>query len=87
MFQVQVQDEGAGGTSVDCIMGISVVSLVFIEDHSRQIILVVPTNTLLGKTSISVNQHFKKTYFISISCLSNLEKIIKLDLAILASKM
>ncbi|XP_045488603.1 signal-induced proliferation-associated 1-like protein 2 [Pieris rapae] len=47
-FHVQVQDEGAGGTSVDCILGISADSIVFVEDLSRQIILAVPTNTLLG---------------------------------------
>ncbi|CAG4986744.1 unnamed protein product [Parnassius apollo] len=47
-FHVQVQDEGAGGSLLDCIMGVSADSIVFIEDSSRQIILVLPTNTLLG---------------------------------------
>jgi hypothetical protein len=48
-MQVQVQDEGAGGALLDCIMGISADSVVFIEDCARQIILVLPTNSLLGK--------------------------------------
>ncbi|CAH2991250.1 unnamed protein product [Chilo suppressalis] len=47
-FQVQVQDEGAGGSLFDCIMGISADSVVFIEDSTRQIIMVLPTNLLLG---------------------------------------
>ncbi|CAK1540548.1 unnamed protein product [Leptosia nina] len=47
-FHVHVQDEGAGGTSVECILGVSADTLVFVEDHSRQIVLVIPTNTLLG---------------------------------------
>ncbi|XP_046962369.1 signal-induced proliferation-associated 1-like protein 2 [Vanessa cardui] len=47
-FHVQVQDEGAGGTVVDCIMGISADTIVIVEESSRQIILVLPTNTLLG---------------------------------------
>ncbi|XP_045534486.1 signal-induced proliferation-associated 1-like protein 3 [Papilio machaon] len=47
-FHVQVQDEGAGGNLLDCIMGVSADSIVLIEDSSRQIVLVLPTNTLLG---------------------------------------
>ncbi|XP_068632547.1 signal-induced proliferation-associated 1-like protein 3 [Battus philenor] len=47
-FHVQVQDEGAGGNLLDCIMGVSADSIVLIEDCSRQIVLALPTNTLLG---------------------------------------
>ncbi|KAL4703790.1 hypothetical protein ACJJTC_011590 [Scirpophaga incertulas] len=47
-FHVQVQDEGAGANLLDCIMGISADSTVFIEDSTRQIMLVLPTNSLLG---------------------------------------
>ncbi|CAB3223440.1 unnamed protein product [Arctia plantaginis] len=47
-FHVQVQDEGAGGLLIDCIIGISADTVVFIEDNTRQIILVLPTNSLLG---------------------------------------
>lgn len=45
----QVQDEGAGGTLLDCIMGISADTVVFVEEATRQIVLVLPTSTLLGK--------------------------------------
>ncbi|XP_028161217.1 signal-induced proliferation-associated 1-like protein 1 isoform X2 [Ostrinia furnacalis] len=47
-FHVQVQDEGAGGTLLDCMMGVSADSVVLVEDSTRQIILVLPTNSLLG---------------------------------------
>ncbi|XP_045494971.1 signal-induced proliferation-associated 1-like protein 1 [Colias croceus] len=47
-FHVQVQDEGSGGTLLECIMGVSADTIVFVEEHSRQIVLAVPTNTLLG---------------------------------------
>ncbi|XP_028042144.1 signal-induced proliferation-associated 1-like protein 2 isoform X1 [Bombyx mandarina] len=47
-FHVHVQDEGAGGTLVECIMGISADTIVFVEDLNRQIILVLPTASLLG---------------------------------------
>ncbi|XP_045447446.1 signal-induced proliferation-associated 1-like protein 2 [Melitaea cinxia] len=47
-FHVQVQDEGAGGNLTDCIIGISADSIVIVEESSRQIVLVLPTNTLLG---------------------------------------
>lgn len=45
---MQVQDEGSGGTILDCIMGISPDTVVIVEEISRQIVLVLPTNTLLG---------------------------------------
>ncbi|XP_050665031.1 signal-induced proliferation-associated 1-like protein 2 [Leptidea sinapis] len=47
-YHIQVQDEGAGGVLLECIMGISTDSIVIVEELSRQIVLVVPTNTLLG---------------------------------------
>ncbi|PZC78124.1 hypothetical protein B5X24_HaOG202575 [Helicoverpa armigera] len=47
-FHVQVQDEGAGGSLLDCIMGVSADTVVFVEDSTRQIVLVLPTNSLLG---------------------------------------
>ncbi|XP_075974262.1 signal-induced proliferation-associated 1-like protein 1 [Anticarsia gemmatalis] len=47
-FHVQVQDEGAGGALIDCIMGVSADTVVFVEDTTRQIVLVLPTNSLLG---------------------------------------
>ncbi|KAJ0175515.1 hypothetical protein K1T71_008674 [Dendrolimus kikuchii] len=47
-FQVQVQDEGAGGSLLECIMGVSADTIVFIENNTRQIVLVLPTNSLLG---------------------------------------
>ncbi|XP_037298092.1 signal-induced proliferation-associated 1-like protein 2 isoform X2 [Manduca sexta] len=47
-FHVQVQDEGAGGTVLECIMGVSADTIVLVEDSTRQIILVIPTYTLLG---------------------------------------
>lgn len=47
-FHVQVQDEGAGGSLIDCIMGVSADTIVFVEDNTRQIVLVLPTNSLLG---------------------------------------
>ncbi|XP_023944675.2 signal-induced proliferation-associated 1-like protein 2 [Bicyclus anynana] len=47
-YHVQVQDEGAGGNILDCIMGVSADSIVIVEESSRQIVLVLPTNTLLG---------------------------------------
>ncbi|KAM3964092.1 LOW QUALITY PROTEIN: signal-induced proliferation-associated 1-like protein 1 [Aphomia sociella] len=47
-FHVQVLDEGAGGTLLDCMMGISADSVVLVEDTTRQIILVIPTGSLLG---------------------------------------
>lgn len=45
---MQVQDEGAGGSILDCIMGVSADTIVLVEESSRQIVLVMPTNTLLG---------------------------------------
>ncbi|CAH0714429.1 unnamed protein product, partial [Brenthis ino] len=50
-YHVQVQDEGSGGATLDCIMGISPDSVVIVEENSRQIVLVLPTNTLLGWVS------------------------------------
>ncbi|XP_045768166.1 signal-induced proliferation-associated 1-like protein 2 isoform X2 [Maniola jurtina] len=47
-YHIQVQDEGAGGSILDCIMGVSTDSIVIVEESSRQIILVLPTLTLLG---------------------------------------
>ncbi|XP_060803682.1 signal-induced proliferation-associated 1-like protein 2 [Amyelois transitella] len=47
-FHVHVQDEGAGGVLLDCIMGVSADTIVLLEHSSRQIILVIPTNSLLG---------------------------------------
>ncbi|XP_032515354.2 signal-induced proliferation-associated 1-like protein 2 [Danaus plexippus] len=47
-YHVQVQDEGAGGSILDCIMGVSADTIVLVEESSRQIVLVMPTNTLLG---------------------------------------
>ncbi|XP_049867769.1 signal-induced proliferation-associated 1-like protein 3 [Pectinophora gossypiella] len=47
-FHVQVQDEGAGGSLLDCIMGVSADTVVLIEEGTRQIVLVLPTNSLLG---------------------------------------
>lgn len=47
-FHVQVQDEGAGGSLLDCIMGVSADTVVFVEDSTRQIVLVLPTSSLLG---------------------------------------
>ena len=49
MFQVQVQDEGANGSLLDCIMGVSADTVVFVEDSTRQIVLVLPTTSLLGE--------------------------------------
>ncbi|XP_053612262.1 signal-induced proliferation-associated 1-like protein 1 [Plodia interpunctella] len=47
-FHVHVQDEGAGGLLLDCMMGVSADTIVLLEHSSRQIILVVPTSSLLG---------------------------------------
>ncbi|XP_052756013.1 signal-induced proliferation-associated 1-like protein 3 isoform X2 [Galleria mellonella] len=47
-FHVQVLDEGAGGSLLDCMMGVSADTVVLVEDTTRQIILVIPTGTLLG---------------------------------------
>lgn len=47
-MQVQVQDEGAGGVLLDCIMGVSADTVVCVEDSTRQIVLVLPTHSLLG---------------------------------------
>ncbi|XP_063534107.1 signal-induced proliferation-associated 1-like protein 1 [Cydia strobilella] len=46
-FHVQVQDEGAGAV-LDCMLGVSPDTIVLVEDSTRQVILVIPTNTLLG---------------------------------------
>ncbi|KAF9805896.1 hypothetical protein SFRURICE_013872 [Spodoptera frugiperda] len=48
LSKVQVQDEGAGGSLLDCIMGVSADTVVFVEDSTRQIVLVLPTSSLLG---------------------------------------
>ncbi|XP_073949242.1 signal-induced proliferation-associated 1-like protein 2 isoform X2 [Choristoneura fumiferana] len=47
-FHVQVQDEGAGGAVLECMLGISPDTIVLVEDTTRQIILVLPTSSLLG---------------------------------------
>ncbi|KAF9418734.1 hypothetical protein HW555_004562 [Spodoptera exigua] len=41
-------NEGAGGSLLDCIMGVSADTVVFVEDSTRQIVLVLPTSSLLG---------------------------------------
>ncbi|KAH9631191.1 hypothetical protein HF086_005962 [Spodoptera exigua] len=38
----------AGGSLLDCIMGVSADTVVFVEDSTRQIVLVLPTSSLLG---------------------------------------
>lgn len=48
LTQVHVQDEGAGGALLDCIMGVSADTVVCVEAGTRQIVLVLPTNSLLG---------------------------------------
>ncbi|GBP64571.1 Signal-induced proliferation-associated 1-like protein 1 [Eumeta japonica] len=47
-YHVQVQDEGAGGSLTDCFMGVSPDTIVFVEEATRQIVLVIPTEMMLG---------------------------------------
>ncbi|XP_041988303.1 signal-induced proliferation-associated 1-like protein 1 [Aricia agestis] len=49
-YQVQVQDEGSGST-LECALGVSADTIVLLEEASRQIVLVLPTSSLLGWVS------------------------------------
>lgn len=67
IFQVQVQDEGANGTLLDCIMGVSADTVVFVEDSTRQIVLVLPTTSLLGNLKSMLRHYFISYIIVTIT--------------------
>lgn len=56
-MQLQVEDEGAGGVLIDCVIGVSTESIVLLELATRQPVLVFPTDLLLGEYSVTKSAH------------------------------
>lgn len=47
-WNVVLDDSGQGGKLVDCLLGVSVDSIVLVEEASREIVFVSPTKSVLG---------------------------------------